>query len=105
VDGNAPKHSVAFDDYDTFSQFRRVDGSLLPRGAAPDYYQIVKLIRHGLRFLSAVQQKRSMHSAKLAQRVNRRNAWSCEMEDAVSVFRMQKPYARILAACWNPVQG
>jgi hypothetical protein len=23
------------------------------------------------------------------------------MENAISVFRMQRPYARILAACWN----
>jgi hypothetical protein len=27
------------------------------------------------------------------------------MEDAATVFRTQKPYARILAACWNPVEA
>jgi hypothetical protein len=27
------------------------------------------------------------------------------MEDAARPFRMQKPYARILAACWNPVEA
>src|SRR5437868_1193483 len=50
VDGTAPKHSVALDDDDTFSQFRRVDCGLLAGRAAPNHHQIVMFISHGHRF-------------------------------------------------------
>ncbi len=46
LDGRPAHHPVAYDHGDAFSQFRRVDGALLPRGAAANDNQFVMLISH-----------------------------------------------------------